>query len=199
MTEDQILPMDGGEVPDDLVVRDRLVASYRNTPAPDDGAAARCIRAVLARAAQERAPEPAFARRHWVFAAAAMAAALLITVTVRSRNPAEQSEVAADNIDASTTAVAGGIQFALRLPKNLAAGANVSIVGDFNGWDSKATPMLKDQSGDGWSAKVTLLPGRHVYAYVVNGEQWVVDPLAPQIPDTGYGPANAVVVEGDTR
>ena len=205
MTEDHIIPMDAGDVPDDPQLRDRLAAAYRSTPAPGAGAASRCIRSVLDSAANDLAASPGvltpgFARRHWVIAASAMAAALLITVTVRSRAPIDEtagaSPVAAGAPVGTTTAFTGGIQFDLRLPRSLAT--NVSVVGDFNGWDASATPMVKDSSGE-WSAKVTLLPGRHVYAYLVNGEQWVVDPLAPQIPDAGYGPANAVVVEGGTR
>lgn len=208
MTEENILPMDGGDVPDDPQLRDRLVASYRNTSVPDDRMMSRCIRAVLDRAQAAEKPEPGFARRHWMIGAAAVAAALIVSVTVRSRPPigeatvspnagsSESANTGASTPVASATAVAGGVQFDLKLPSNIAT--NVSIVGDFNGWDAAATPMVKDKSGE-WSAKVTLLPGRHVYAYLVNGEQWVVDPLAPQIPDAGYGPANAVVVEGDTK
>lgn len=206
MTEENVLPMDGGEFEDDPELRDRLIASYRNTPAPADGAMARCIHAVLDRARDDRkravvAPaSPAFARRHWFIAASAVAAAMLVTVTVRSRPPIGEPATPANaepvSPVASTTEIAGGVQFDIRLPRDFAA--NVSLVGDFNGWNATATPMVKDPTG-GWSAKVTLLPGRHVYAYLVNGEQWVVDPLAPQIPDAGYGPANAVVVEGDTK
>jgi hypothetical protein len=35
-----------------------------------------------------------------------------------------------------------------------------------------------------------------MYAFVVDGKKWLVDPLAPQVLDKGYGPANAVVVDG---
>lgn len=206
MTEDQILPFDGGDTPDDPQLRDRLSAAYRHTPAVADGTMSRCIRAVLDRAALEQTaatstPVPGFARRHWAIAGVAIAAALLITVTVRSRAPIDElagpSNIASAAPVGSATAVVGGVQFDLSLPADFAA--NVSVIGDFNGWDGTKTPMVKDQSTGEWSAKVTLLPGRHVYAYLVNGERWVVNPLAPQIPDAGYGPANAVVVEGDTR
>jgi Glycogen recognition site of AMP-activated protein kinase len=205
MTEDQILPMDGGDVPDDPQLRDRLAASYRSTPAPAADAMARCVQAVLGRAAVEvtvrpTAPAATFPQRHWVWAAVAVAATMLITVTVRSRAPQQGSAGEPDTSSAvpvgSATAVNGAIKFDLRLPADFAS--NVSVIGDFNGWDGSKTPMVKDSTGE-WSAKVALLPGRHVYAYLVNGERWVVDPLAPQIPDAGYGPANAVVVEGEPR
>ena len=60
----------------------------------------------------------------------------------------------------------------------------------------KATPMARRASDGSWSADVPLAPGRHVYAFVVDGKRWIVDPLAPQAPDDGFGPTNAVVIEG---
>jgi hypothetical protein len=203
MTDDKIFPIDEN-VPDDLGLKARMVEAYRLTPASDSGAVARCIHFVLDRAANESRPAAsAFSRRKWMIGTAAIAAALLLSVTLRSRTPvAEQGATNAVDLAntapvGGTTSVAGGVQFDLRLPKGLAA--NVSVVGDFNGWDASATPMVKGSANGEWSAKVPLLPGRHVYAYVVNGKQWVVDPLAPQIPDVGYGPANAVVVEEDAK
>jgi len=35
-----------------------------------------------------------------------------------------------------------------------------------------------------------------VYAFVIDGTRWLVDPMAPQVPDADLGPANAVIVEG---
>ena len=76
------------------------------------------------------------------------------------------------------------------------AAREVALVGDFNGWDEHATPMLRRPDSGAWSAHVALAPGRHVYAFVIDGKKWLVDPLAPQVPDDGFGPANAVVVDG---
>jgi len=84
-----------------------------------------------------------------------------------------------------------GVNFAVWAPNADA----VSVVGDFNGWDTGVTPMQRDRSGRTWSARVPLEPGRHEYAFVVDGQRWVVDPLAPQVPDAGFGPTNAVVVD----
>ena len=79
----------------------------------------------------------------------------------------------------------------------LPAGARaVSLVGDFNGWDAAATPMARTGAGAEWSAQLPLTPGRHVYAFVIDGTRWLVDPMAPQVPDADLGPANAVIVEG---
>jgi hypothetical protein len=77
--------------------------------------------------------------------------------------------------------------------------ATVSVVGDFNDWDAKATPMTRTPTGGRWSVEVPLRPGRHVYAFVVNGAngiQWVADPAAPLAPEDGLGAPNSVVLVG---
>jgi hypothetical protein len=87
------------------------------------------------------------------------------------------------------------IKFVLVAPQ----AATVSLVGDFNEWDAKATPMTRTPTGGMWSVAVPLTPGRHVYAFVVNGAngtQWVADPSAPLAPEDGLGAPNSVVLVG---
>jgi hypothetical protein len=78
--------------------------------------------------------------------------------------------------------------------------ANVAVVGDFNNWDAKATPMTRTKTGGTWSVAIQLPPGRHVYAFVVNGAngttQWVADPTAPLAPEDDLGAPNSVVLVG---
>lgn len=208
MIDEDIHPLDKGDGADDAELKARIIRAYQRTPSSNQQMVAECVRAVIARATGEfrrpgsmvdRAPRRAGpSRRYWVGGAVAMAAVLLLAVALRSRTQiATLPEVASVPRSGAASAVPGRTQFELRLPNMQAA--QVFVVGDFNGWDASATPMTKGQADGEWSAQVALLPGRHVYAYVVNGEQWVVDPLAPQIPDAGYGPANAVVVEGGTK
>jgi hypothetical protein len=66
-----------------------------------------------------------------------------------------------------------------RIRVRRAGGANVSLVGDFNGWDASATPMRRTDGRTTWSVAVQLPAGRHVYAFVVDGDAWVADPQAP--------------------
>ncbi len=56
----------------------------------------------------------------------------------------------------------------------------VALVGDFNRWDPKATPLVlaSDEPRDTWTATVPLRIGRHRYAFVVDDTQWVADPMA---------------------
>lgn len=55
----------------------------------------------------------------------------------------------------------------------------VSLVGDFNGWARERTPLHATARAGVWSVSVPLAAGRHEYAFIVNGERWVADPLSP--------------------
>ena len=69
--------------------------------------------------------------------------------------------------------------------------AKVSVVGDFNGWDSTKTPMARATDGGVWTVTLPLTTGRHLYSFVVDGS-WSIDPSAPLAPDDGFGHANSV-------
>ena len=63
-------------------------------------------------------------------------------------------------------------QFVLDAP----AAAGVSLVGAFNGWDASATPLVRDPATGLWSVSLPLAPGRHVYAFMVDGRTLTLDP-----------------------
>ena len=203
MTSRDVLPIQP-EQPEDAQLAARMAALYESTPMPDESFAARCSAYVFANATKPRhrfsvgLPNP----RWWLGVAAA---AMLITATTwnwpsagDSSSPSVRDfapDVAVVTVpQGSVTALKdNAVRFDIVLPSSA---KGVSIVGDFNGWDEHATPM--SQQGDGWSAKIPLTPGRHVYAFVVDGKKWIVDPLAPQVPSDGFGPTNAVIVDGGT-
>ena len=59
----------------------------------------------------------------------------------------------------------------------------VELVGDFNEW-AKGTTELKPSGAPGvWTVSVPLSPGRHEYAFIINGSRWVADPLAVKSSD----------------
>jgi Glycogen recognition site of AMP-activated protein kinase len=92
---------------------------------------------------------------------------------------------------------AGGtrlVAFEVRLPSRLVH--DVALTGDFNGWDPRATPMHREGSSDVWKIAIALPPGRHVYSFVVDGTEWVIDPLAPSAEFDELGPANVIAVSG---
>lgn len=81
------------------------------------------------------------------------------------------------------------------LPAALAASAEtVAVVGDFNGWDTGATPMNELKSG-GFSVTVDLEAGQeYQFRYLLDGERWENDPEADRYVPTGYPDAENGVV-----
>lgn len=82
-----------------------------------------------------------------------------------------------------------GIEFSLVLPNV----ESVAVVGDFNDW-SHTADLLVREDGDRWSRVVPLASGEYVFMFVVNGDQWVVPPMAEDYIDDGFGQKNGVVV-----
>jgi hypothetical protein len=76
--------------------------------------------------------------------------------------------------------------------RDLPPDATVSVVGDFNDWDVQAAPMTRENGV--WSTTLPLVPGRHVYAFVVNSERWLADPRAPKAPDADFGRPGSVII-----
>jgi hypothetical protein len=71
--------------------------------------------------------------------------------------------------------------------------AQVALVGDFNDWNPAATPLRASRHNGVWSVTVPIAPGRHEYAFVVDGERWIPDPHAPRAAAADFGSANSVV------
>ena len=57
--------------------------------------------------------------------------------------------------------------------------SHVCLVGDFNGWDMSATPMLRTPDGR-WMAGLELHHGHHRYLFIVDGQP-KLDPKATGI------------------
>ncbi len=70
---------------------------------------------------------------------------------------------------------------------------SITLVGDFNDWKGEAMPLTRLPNGL-WTTTVPLLPGRHVYAYLVNGTLLLADPRAPKSGDADYGNEGSVVM-----
>lgn len=69
---------------------------------------------------------------------------------------------------------------------------SVSVAGDFNGWNPGQTKMERSEGGL-WTATIALKPGRYQYMFVVDGKQWIADPLAVDGAGDGFGSQNAVL------
>jgi hypothetical protein len=74
--------------------------------------------------------------------------------------------------------------------------ANVAVVGDFNGWDPKAHRLTPVGGAGLWSASVPLTPGRHEYAFVIDGKRWVADPAATSVVADEFGGQSSLITVG---
>jgi 1,4-alpha-glucan branching enzyme len=70
--------------------------------------------------------------------------------------------------------------------------SEVCLVGSFNDWSARSHCLTK--SGDTWSLEVMLPPGRHQYAYLIDGKTWREDPGAVLNEDTGFGTKNSILI-----
>ena len=69
-----------------------------------------------------------------------------------------------------------------------AMASRVQLAGSFTNWEPRYE--LHQSAPGTWTITVPLIQGVHDYAFVVDGEQWVPDPYAPQIGD-GFGGTNS--------
>ena len=70
---------------------------------------------------------------------------------------------------------------------------SVAVAGDFNNWQPARQPMRDETGGGVWTTTLELTPGRYEYMFVVNGQEWVPDPLARVRRPDGFGRENAVL------
>jgi hypothetical protein len=174
------------EADDDLVTRvaEELKRPLRINPALDE------------RVMAQVRSEP-LRRTHWLLrsrtvrvtplgalALAAGVAGLVIgtAVTTLKLRPVREAAVAATS----------GVSFVLYAPD----AQSVALVGDFNDWDTAATPLRPSGSSGAWGITMPLPPGRYRYGFVIDGTQWLADPGAPPAPDDGFGTPNSVLTVG---
>ena len=67
----------------------------------------------------------------------------------------------------------------------------VSLVGDFNNWNTTATPMQKTNSE--WTVTAQLEPGCHQYKFFIDG-RWICDPENPNREGETYGSKNSMIL-----
>jgi hypothetical protein len=72
---------------------------------------------------------------------------------------------------------------------------SVELVGDFNEWARGSTTLGRSGAPGVWAVSVPLSPGRHEYAFIINGSRWVADPLAVKSSDD-FGTESSVIRVG---
>jgi hypothetical protein len=86
------------------------------------------------------------------------------------------------------------VRFELSAPR----ASHVALVGSFNEWNPVATPLSREPGTGKWVVSLRLPPGRHVYAFVVDGDV-TADPSAPRAADDDFGSPSSVVLVSSPR
>lgn len=199
----------------------RTIDELRTLPAVDEGALARIVAA--ARVTPQDAPEkPGRVRANGYNVAArwrvpaALAAGLTLVAALGGyalRGQLEGNDARVASADSAIQVPAGQLpvvsvaapeasalaemavatQFVLDAPE----AQSVALVGDFNEWDARSAPLARDPQTGLWTVTLPITPGRHVYAFLVNGKEWTLDPRAPREMDADFGrPGSVILVQG---
>ncbi|MEX0908672.1 MAG: isoamylase early set domain-containing protein [Gemmatimonadaceae bacterium] len=129
-------------------------------------------------------------------AAAAGIALAVLTLDRAGSDRAATTQVAATLPAAPAAAVdtIKLVQFMLVAPD----ARTVSVVGDFNDWDTNATPLREAADAGVWTITVPLAAGRHQYVFMVDGNRWTPDPAAPKAVEDDFGMPNSVITVGES-
>ena len=122
-------------------------------------------------------------RRRWARGGVALLAAGLCAAVVLGRGRGASRELDGRSLDDGAPVAAA---------RPLGA-AHVALVGDFDGWNKAGVPMSRARDGRTWTVDVRLPPGRHAFAFSVDGGLRV-DPRAPRAGDDDFGTPSSVVV-----
>jgi hypothetical protein len=85
------------------------------------------------------------------------------------------------------------VQFTLALT----GARSVAVIGTFNEWQEQGFRMRWDETRREWHLLIRVPAGRHEYAFLVDGERVVSDPVALFQQDDGFGNRNAVLIVSD--
>jgi hypothetical protein len=72
----------------------------------------------------------------------------------------------------------------------------VAVVGDFNEWNPMSALMARSSENGPWSIIVPILPGRHIYGFMVDDSVFSLDPRMPKTRDRDLGGEGSVVIVG---
>ena len=169
----------------DPAARDRIMAAVRLAPMPHRSPVAHRVLGFFRPGAIQLSP-----------AVGALLAAGLVGVGVIAGGFVKNWGVRADGQSSIGVAVQPPV---LRATDTVAKfvfvgpqASHVALVGDFNDWDVRKTPMVRSATGGLWTVTLPLQAGRHLYAFVVDGSTWTNDPGAPVAPDDGFGHVNSI-------
>jgi len=135
------------------------------------------------------------ARRNWWVSGRIFVASPLTALAMAAGIPlaaAASTLVVARRFEPTLVATRDTVEF-VRFVLVDSAARSVSVVGDFNGWKRDETPLNVASKPGVWSVSLPLSPGRHEYAFIVDGKRWVVDPASIAASDE-FGTESSVVL-----
>jgi hypothetical protein len=200
----------------DPVVR-RAIDELRRLPSVEPGAVRRVVAAAAAARVAPAVDEPVAplesTRRVRVsILIGVAAAAAFVGFSIRgawTHEPAQgQTATFASTTDAASSAttslraVASSPNDALPIPQQFVIHSNtahrVSVVGDFNRWNPESAPMTRSPNSALWSVTIPILPGRHMYGFIVDDSTFTLDPdpRFPKARDSDLGVEGSVVIVG---
>jgi hypothetical protein len=206
-------PRDPADAADDALAR-RLAAPLRAAERPDADFGARVMAAVRADAPRpaDAGPTPWWHRSRGItlsplagLALAAGFAGVVVAAHESGRAAPRDRAPAVAHTAASPGPARAGVADTVHVVRFVfvdRAARRVTLVGDFNGWDRAATQLVRTGARDDstvWTVSVALPPGRHEYAFVVDGERWVADSAAPVIEDEFGTRSSVVTLDGPGR
>ena len=134
----------------------------------------------------------------WLSPRTGIAIAAGISAIIAFSGIAVGSRISARSQGSSPTAQATIIRDTVQLVRFVfvdSGAASVALVGDFNEWTRGATELKRSGAPGVWAVSVALTPGRHEYAFIINGSRWVADPLAVKTSDD-FGTESSVIRVG---
>ena len=93
----------------------------------------------------------------------------------------------------SVSPMPGAAQVTVAFSLDRPSAESVSLIGTFNHWKPDGYALIPHPSSHIWTLEIGLPPGRHEYAFLVNGKQVVSDPNAAFYKMDGFGTLNSVI------
>ncbi len=132
---------------------------------------------------------------------ATLGAATLLDLTVDSRAGSGTEAGGADGplatraegLEGTRVSGTAGDTVLVRFVFEEPSAQTVAVAGDFSRWEPiELQPRWRDGRRV-WTGVVAVPRGEHRYMFVVDGSEWVTDPLAPAVGDDGFGGRNAIL------
>jgi len=148
-------------------------------------------------------PNTSWWRTEWIIRLSprgGIAIAAGIAAIIALSGVAVGKKISAPSHESSRTAQANPARDTVQLVRFVfvdSGAANVALVGDFNEWTKGATELKRSGAPGVWTVSVALTPGRHEYAFIINGSRWVADPFAVRSSDD-FGTESSVIRVGST-